>query len=47
MPIVWPTGFAQLPFEGGVEEQPDRQMRALFACLQGERDGISRRMMNG
>lgn len=44
MPIVWPTGFAQLPRKGGIEDQSDRDMRILFAFLQGEREGISRRM---
>ena len=44
MPIVWPTGFGQLPKAGGIEDQSDRDLRILFAFLQGEREGISRKM---
>lgn len=47
MPIVWPTGFAQLPYEGGIEDQPHFEMKMMFACMQGEREGIARRMQTG
>ncbi len=47
MPIVWPTGFAQLPRKGGIDDQPNYEMRMLFACMQGEREGIARRMQTG
>ena len=47
VPVVWPTGFSQLPHSGGVQDQPATLMRLLFACLQGERDGVARKMAQG
>ena len=41
---MWPTGFAQLPEEGGWNDQPYLITRLFLAALHAERRGCSRVM---
>lgn len=45
--FLYPTGFTQLPFAGGVTDQPYYYIRVFRAFLLGERQGTFRKMQKG
>jgi len=42
--VTWPTGFGNLPHDGGWQDQPYLTTRLLAAALRGDQQGTSRLM---
>ncbi len=42
--VQWPTGYAQLPEVGGMDNQPWRTMRIFGGFLRGERKAVGTMM---